>query len=275
MIQIEQLAQMLQDELDGNIHAAAGGLKFKVHPTMGNYKNAVKKLNGTTQKYINAVLRQTSGEYTPIKDINNLTANLTLELAVPQEKVDQVELILSTWSEAVIGEIYNLGDWVLLITPTPATAGQVKNATPIGSMISELVVLNIQFIKDGLIGNAVDWTINGSPIKVLNAVLSSSRTPDVIPDVNTGTCKANNQYENTTIAITFAYSFTTATQTLVNDLINKNKDAIYTITRNDGFANSFEEDCICTKIDLTEEAGKIVSISCAFAKADTELYEEE
>lgn len=267
MVQITALAQEIQDELNGNINAIALDLNFKIHASVGTYKKATLNANGTKTQYINGVLRSTTGNYVPVKSVNNLFTSLMLEFAVPQSKTEDVELILSSWMEALIGEIYTLGNWSLIITPQPATPGQAKNTSPMGATVPYLVVLNIQFIKDGLISNAVEWQIDGNDITPDQVGSTFNRTPDIKPMANDGTTKADNQYETETIVFVLPISFTTIIQTLLNDIAAHDISKTYTITRSDSFSTDRSGTYTMTNAELNEQAGKIVSMTLTFNPA--------
>lgn len=279
MIQTEELAKQIEKELNGVIHTKALGLQFKIHAVEGLFKKAQRNVNGSKQAYINGILRATGGDYTPISEINNLQTNMVLEFAVPKDQAKAVELITTEWAEDVIGEIYTIGAWTYLITPTPATPGQIDDRTPLGEVIPYTSILGIQIIKNGMISNAVNWAIDGDRINVVNATFDSSRTPDTKPKLNKGYCTTTNQYETATIVLTFPYSFTTAVKSIVEDILNETWDKSYTITRKDFFAEKenagTEEDeyllsweCVLTKGTIIEESGKIVSITCTFARTE-------
>lgn len=267
MLQITALAKSIEQELNENINAVAFGLKFKIHANVGNYQKATLNANGTKQKYINGVLRGSTGNYVPVKGLNNLFATLMLEFAVPQDKCDQMEMVLNSWNESVLGEVFTLSGWNLLITPQPASAGLAKDASPIGSMVPFLVSLSIQMIKDGLISNVVNWTINGKSVQFENVGGTWNRTPDIKPKANDGTCKADNQYENETLVVVLAYSYNVVVQDIMNDIIQHNIDKVYTITRNDGFADELNQDFVMTNAELNEQSGKIVSLTLTFNPA--------
>ena len=344
MIQIEALATTIEAELNGNLNAVSFNQHYKIHPTVGVYRQAltitahylqatenggnfatksalesatafyykgeeitpqnydyavvtadathqgqtteysyqdgdwvfekvltqveIDRLSedvGAKRKFINGVLRSSAGTYTPVKHINNVLTELVLELAVPQEFVHEIEQTLSSWSESVIGEVYEMGNWNLLITPQPVTPGTAKIDTPLGEFIPLYVSLSIQMIENGVISNAVSWQINGQDVDISNGTINFNRTPDSMPLVNQGVSKTTNAYVVESIAIVLAYKTTEIIRKLMNDLINNRKDEVYTITRNDGFADNYTGDFIMTKGDINEESGKIVSLSLSFA----------
>lgn len=272
MIQTEELAKRIEEELNGVIHAKALGIKFKIHATEGRYKKAQRNADGSKQAYVNGILRASGGDYTPISEINNLQTNMVLDFAVPKVQANEFELITTSWAEDVIGEVYTIGSWTYLITPTPATPGQIDDRTPIGEVIPYTMVLGIQIIKNGMIGNAVNWTIakgeTTGRIRVINASIDSTRTPDTKAKLNTGYCTTTNQYESTTIVLVFPYSFTDIVREIVNDILTENWEEEYTLTRNDYFADAITRKCVMTKGTINEESGKIVSITCAFARKE-------
>lgn len=243
----------------------------------GDKKGLLYRWNGTEYIYygtaleqqylINGVLRSTTGEYTPVKSLNNLQSSLMLEFAVPQEKIVDAELVLSSWTENTLGEAYSLGEWSVLITPQPATVGTAKNDTPLGAMVPLMVVLTVQFIKDGLISNAVGWTLNGERITPTSIVKEISRTPDIKPRANDGVCLADNQYEAETIVMTLPVSFTTIMRDLLNDIANRDFSKRYILARDDGFSNATSNTYILTHITQNEEGGKIVSLTLSFNPA--------
>lgn len=346
MIQIQALANTIEEELNGNLNAIAFDEHFKIHPTVGEYKRAttitahylqstaqggnfatkatlesattfyykgeainptnydyavvtadethqnktteyeyqsgdwvftkiltqveIDKLAenvGAKRKYINGVLRSSSGSYTPVKHINNVLTTLMLEIAVPQDDIHEVEQTLTSWAESVIGEVYTMGNWNLLITPQPPTPSNARINSPIGELVPLLIVLEFQMIENGIISNAVAWTINSQEVDVSNDTISFNRNPDVKAMVNQGVSVANNQYETTTVAMTIAYKTTTIVKKLIDDLIGHTKDEIYTITRNDGYAVNFTGNFILTQGEIIEESGKIVALSLTFQPA--------
>lgn len=281
MVQTEELARQIETELNGVIHATALGIKFKIHATEGLYYKAQRKANGTKQAYVNGILRATGGDYTPISNINNLQTNMVLELAVPKDQAHDIELITTSWAEDILGEIYTIGSWTYLITPTPATPGQLDDRTPLGEVIPYTMILGIQIIKNGMIGNAVNWTITSGTeivneqevpitgrIGVTNASFGTTRTPDTKPKANQGFCTTENQYESAMINLTFPYSFTKIVKKIVNDILTENWDEEYLITRSDSYADTITRKCVMTQGNIIEESGKIVAVTCSFARKE-------
>lgn len=268
MIQLSALAQSIENELNGSLNAVAMGVKFKIYSTIGNYKKAITKTDGKKQVYVNGILRATTGSYTPVKALNNVDATLMLELAVQQERVEDVQLILSTWTESVVGEVYTMGNWAVLITPQTSIAGVAKNASPIGSMIPLMLMLDTQFIQNGLVSNSVTWTINGETVHPTNVVRSNNRTPDTNPRANMGLTKTVNQFDNETIVMTLPISYNTIIQNILNDVGSHNIEATYQITRSDGFSTSTNQLYVITSCELMEEGGKIAALTLTFSPAD-------
>lgn len=283
MIQTEELANKIEQELNGVIHTVAFGMRFKIHAIEGTYKKAQQRANGTKQAFINGILRSTGGDYTPITDINNLQTTMMLEFAVPKNKVDEFELITTSWIEDVLGEVYSIGSFTYIITPTPATPGQVDNRTPLGGVVPYSMVLGIQIIKNGMISNALTWSISTprdgaepgdldyliqGTVGVINGVIDSQRTPDTKTMVGAGYCTTDVQYENTTIVLTFPYAFTEIVKQIVKDIYNENWDRKYTLTLGDSFASGISRVCVMTKGSVIMESGKIASITCSFARSE-------
>lgn len=266
MVQTEELARRIEEELNGNLNSVALGIKFKIHATEGLYKKTQLKANGTKQAFINGILRASGGDYTPISEINNLQTTMMLEFAIPKDQAHDFELITTSWAEDVLGEVYTIGSWTYLITPTPATPGQLDDRTPLGEVLPYSMVLSIQIIKNGMISNAVTWKIGNDQINVINAVFDTQRSPDTKPYANTGVCITENQYESSSIILTFPYSFTNAVRSIVNDILSENWENTYIISRDDTYANSFARECVMTTGRITEESGKIVAITCTFAR---------
>ena len=268
MLQTYQIAKLIEKELNDNINATATGIKFKIHNAVGNYKKAVTKADGKKQRYVNGVLRNSTGNYTPVKGLNNLLSTLMLEFAVQQDDTEKVQLIIDSWSESIIGSVYQLDKtWQILITPQPAAPGTVKNTTPLGSTLPMLVVLEIQLIKDGLISNAVEWSINGQTVMASNVSMTFNRTPDVKPRANKKYCSALNQYEVRSISMVLPLSFSNINKQIANDLFSCNKDVAYTIKRVDGFLTDFEADFLLTSADWAEQSNKIVTMTLTFVPA--------
>lgn len=267
MLQTTALAKSIEEELNENLNATAFGLKFKIHANAGNFKRATLNTNGTRQRYINGVLRGSAGNYVPVKGLNNLFATLMLELAVPQDKTDQVEVVLNSWTESVLGEVHQMGKWALLITPQPATPGLAKDASPIGATVPFLVALSVQLIQNGLISNMVQWTINGEAVQFDSVTQVWNRTPDVKPMANKGYTIADNQYENQSLAVVLPYSYSNIVQKIANDILGHKIDEVYTLKRVDGFAEDTEQEFVMTNAQMNEQSGKIVSMTLSFAPA--------
>lgn len=268
MLQTYTLAKSIESELNGSALATSTGLQFKIFANVGNYKRAVLKSDGSRQKYINGVLRSSAGTFVPVKGLNNLFASLMLELAVPQDKTNEVEQILNAWNESVLGEVFTSGTESFLITPQPATPGLAKDASPIGATVPFLVALSVQFIENGLVSNAVKWTINGTEVQFESVSGTWNRTPDVNAKVNTGLCVAYNQFESETLSMILPFSYNTIVQTIMNDIANHNIDKVYTITRNDGFTDEMSGSFVLTNAQLNEQSGKVVSLTLTFNPTD-------
>lgn len=268
MLQTYTLAKSIESELNGSTLATSTGLQFKIFANVGNYKRAVLKSDGSRQKYINGVLRGTAGTFVPVKGLNNLFASLMLELAVPQDKTNEVEQILNAWNESVLGEVFTSGTESFLITPQPATAGLAKDASPIGATVPFFVALSVQFIQNGLVSNAVKWTIDGSELQVESFSGTWNRTPDTNAKINSGLCTSNNQFENQTLSFVLPFAYSTIVQKLMNDITNHNIDTVYTITRNDGFTDEMSGQFQMTNAQLNEQSGRVASLTLTFNPTD-------
>lgn len=268
MVQISALAKTIENELNGSLNAVALGVAFKIHSTLGNYTKAIKKTSGAKQVFVNGILRATNGEYTPVKALNNLDISLVLELAVQQARVEDVQLILSNWTEGVLGNVYDMGTCAVLITPQTTIAGVAKDASPIGSMVPLMLSLDVQLIENGLISNSVQWSINGHVVHPTSVATTNNRTPDTNPRANLGMTRSINQYDNETIVMTLPISFGAIIQTLLNDVRAHNIDATYQIIRDDGFSTNLNELYILGNAELAEEGSKIVAMTLTFVPAD-------
>jgi len=276
MLQIFEIARLIEKELNANLNAVATKTVFKVHNAVGNYEKAIAKGDdGKLQKKTNGVLRATTGNWTPVKSLNNLMTTLVLEFAVEQDKCDSTMLVLDSWSEQVIGAVYGLAkDVQMLITPSPATPGQAKNTAPLGAMIPLTVVLDIQLIKGGLISNAVGWTCNGLDLAPSNVSVSFNRTPDTVAKANQNVARTNNQYEVRSVVMVLPLVFTDIDKKLMDDMFLGNKDEVYLLERKDGFFPDYSDNFIITNGDYAEESGKIATLTLTFAPADLDDIED-
>lgn len=268
MIQAEKLAKAIEEELNNNIHTKAFNKHFKIFANVGDYQETFDKINGISQQQINGVIRQASGEYTSVKDVNNVFINFTFECAIQQEFVDELQVILSSYAESLIGNTFNDGEWTYLITPTPLTTGVAMNTCALGSTIPISMTLSVQQILKGIIQNQEKWKINGKDINVLSNQVSSARTTKSSIKVGESETKIINQYNTQSITLTIPFVNNDICKELVNDILGGNKDKVYSISMEDGITNGLSGNYVMTMGQRSAESGRIVSIQCVFQYAD-------
>jgi hypothetical protein len=269
MIQAEKLAKTIENELNANKHTVAFKKHFKIYANVGDYNESFNVINKENTQEINGVIKANNGEYTQVKDVNNLFITYTFECAIQQEFVDELQLILSDWCESLIGETFSDDEWTYLISPSPIYTGLAVDTTALGSTIPLTMNLSFQMVQKGIISNQEKWQINGYDVNVIYNNVSSMRTTKSSTTLNQNETKVINQFTTQSITMTIPFVANEICIKLINDILQGNKDEIYTITMSDGITAGISGEFLMTQGQKTAENGKIISIQCAFQTADT------
>lgn len=267
MIQTEFLANTIEKELNENVHTLSFKKHFKVHSNVGEYNDYFSQRNGIDLQEINCILKQASGEYTALKDVNNVFVNYTFECAIQQEFCDELILILSDWSEQIKGQVYSDDEWTYLITPTPINVGMAQDTCALGSTIPMTISLAIQMIQKGLISNVVKWYIDGEEIPHIRAQFNSLRTSDTLPLLNEQNTTSLNIYNTKTIILNLPYINNAICKKIANNILKNDINEQFVVERKDGIADNIKLTMILTQGAIIEENEKIVALSCTLNEA--------
>lgn len=267
MIQNEFLAKTIEMELNENPHTKHFNKHFKVHSNVGDFTEYFTRRNDVDLQEINCVLKQSSGEYTALKDVNNVFVNYTFECAIQQDFSDELILILSSWSEQIKGQVYSDNEWTYLITPTPINVGTAMDTCALGSTIPMTISLAIQMIQKGLISNVVKWYIDGEEIPHIRAQFNSLRTSDTLPLLNNQNTTSQNIYNTKTIILNLPYINNAICKKIANNILKNDINEQFIVERKDGIADNIKLTMIITQGAIIEENEKIVALSCTLNEA--------
>ena len=276
MITLKELASLIEQQLNENAHTKAFNLQFKVWADVGDYQEAFNKQ--TDPKLINAVLRETTGDYTPVMAVKSKLTTLAFELAVNQYDVDNVKIILGKWTLEQIGYMYTEDDTSYIVTPGAIVTGTAVNTCDLGSTVPLSLTVEVQEAENGLISNEMEWTIKKAdsqdeptPVYPLRGQIISARTQQTSPYTNESETVSTNQMATGSLSLTIPVAKNNTCKSLFNDIIKNNKDEVYTITMADGWSDGISENYIMANGTITFEAGKVVAMECVFQKNDGRL----
>lgn len=269
---LEFIREMIQEQLNGDKNSLAFKLKFKIHADLGEFQENFKKQEEDT---INAVLLESTGDYTPVKEVSSKFNNLRLDIAVAQEHVEEVKIILESWTKKQLGVIYKFLDdaeeTTYVVTPGAPTTGTAFNTCDIGSMLPLSVAIEIQQTILGLIANEATWKINTYDINVLRFTCVSARTQQTGTPTNENETKSTNQMSTATLELVVPVAKNTVCKDLYNDILNGAKDNVYTIVMADGWSDGINDDFILANGVITGESTKIQSMTLTFLKSNEDL----
>lgn len=265
VIELQQLALLIENELNEIANMGNVNKKFRVHADLGDYVNPMRQNTGELQDYINGVLIQATGDFTKIECIENINSNYSLEFIVKQDEVPDVRNILNDWAKCKVGRVFSVGDTNYLLTPTQPETGYAKDSR-LGSSIPLRININVQSIARGLLSNMVVWKIDGEEVKLENSSISINRTTSTKPQANNDYTTTFNDYSTTTITMIIPYSFSEVNNKIALNLLEDKKDQTFIISRNDT-VHETSHTYILVNGSITEESGKIVAIQCTFMRA--------
>lgn len=276
MMTIQDLATLIEKQLNENAHTKAFHLQFKIWADVGDYQEAYEKQ--TDPKLINSVLRETTGDYTPVKAVKSKLTTLAFELAVNQADVDNVKLILGKWTLEQIGFMYTVDDISYIIQPGAIVTGTADITCDLGSTVPLSLTVEVQETEQGLISNEMEWTIkladsqdDAEAVYPLSGQIISERTQQTSPYTNESQTVSTNQMATGSIALKIPVAKNNICKSLIDGILTNAKDVVYTITMADGWSAGLSDDYILAHGDITFETGKIVAISCTFLKNDGRL----
>lgn len=274
---LEFFRDMIQEQLNGDKNSIAFKLKFKIHADIGDFQANFKEQDQDT---INAVLIETTGDYTPVKEVSTKSTTLRLDLAVAQRHVDELKIILESWSKKQLGLAYKYiddnGETTYIITPGAPVTGTAFNTCDIGSTLPISLTMEVQQTVLGLITNEMAWEISVGDIKnaaieVLNFEIGSARTQQTANYINESATASSNQMVTKSITLRIAAAKTDICKKLFDDILTDNKDEIYNIKESDGWSNGIDDDFIMANGQLIGDTTKIVALQCTFLKSDEQM----
>ena len=274
MITISQYAEIIENQLNENAHAQAFHLTFKVWADIGDFQEAFK--NQTNKTLINCVLRETTGDYTPIKEAKTKFINLAFDIAVNQAKVDEAKVVLQDWSTKQLGVIWQANDFTYMVTPGAISTGTAFNTCEIGSTLPLTITIELQETELGLISNEMVWTIatgdiTATTIEVLNGQIVSQRTQQTQNYMNSSETVSINQLTTLSVQLVIPVAKNNICKAIMDSILSNSKDDTYTIAMSDGWSAGISGDFILSSGELRFESGKVVAMSCNFLKKDTRL----
>lgn len=269
---LEFFRDMIEQQLNGDKNSIAFKLKFKIHADIGDFQANFKEQDQDT---INAVLIETTGDYTPVKEVSTKSTTLRLDLAVAQRHVNELKIILESWSQKQLGLIYKYidddGETTYIITPGAPVTGTAFNTCDIGSTLPISLTMEVQQTTLGLIGNETKWQINQKDVNVLRFGVSSARTQQTASKTDEDETKSTNQMSTLSIQLVVPVAKTDICKSLYNDIIGGNKDEVYTIVMTDGWSNGINDGFILSGGDISAEATKIQAMTLNFLKSNEDL----
>ena len=268
---IEGIANLIEEQLNENLDAKAFNFSFKIHQEVGDFQTAYQ--NGMDENLINGVLLESSGDFTPVKEIASKFMNMRLEFAVRQENVNNFKKVLEGWSEAQLGYIYKETETgkTYIITPSAPATGTAYNTSDLDSMVSISLTLEIQITSLGLIGSEAQWTINDEPVNVLRFKILSTRTQQTAEGTEADETTSANQMATVSIMLVIPIAKTTICKDLLNDILSNNKDTIYEIEMDDDFSDGISGRYIMASGEYDGESTKVGAITCNFLKSNEDL----
>ena len=267
---LEGIANLIEEQLKADNNAAAFGLTFKVFTDAGDFEEGYKN---PESKLVNAVLLETSGDFTPVKEVSSKFMNLELRFAVTQEDVAKFKQVLESWSNKQLGVAYKEEETgkTYILTPSAPSTGTAFNVQGVDSCVPISVVLEVQITSLGLIGSESVWKIGDDVINVLNWKYISSRTQQTCESLEADETTAANQMASGSFVLVIPVAKTEACKSLYNDILNNNKDTIYKIKMTDGWSAGIDGDYVMINGVIDSEQTKINAMTCTFSKSNKTL----
>lgn len=268
---LEGIKDLIENQLNANANAKAFSLSFKIFNEVGDFEEQMK--NGMDSDLIYGVLVETSGDFTPVKEISSKFMSLRLDFAVKQENVGNFKIVLDDWSEMQLGIMYRdeESNKTYILTPSAPSTGTAFNTSDLGSAVPISVVLEVQATSNGLIGNESVWKINNSVVNVLRFKILSTRTQQTFESTNQDETKSANQMATQSFMLVIPVAKTDICKKLYNDIINNNKDEIYSIKMEDGFSDGIDADYILSSGEIDGESTKVGAMTCTFLLSNEDL----
>ena len=269
---LEFFRDMIQEQLNGDKNTIAFKLKFKIHADIGDFQANFKEQDKDT---INAVLIESTGDYTPVKEVSSKFNTLRLDLAVAQAHVDELKIILESWSKKQLGLIYKYLDdeeeTTYIITPGAPATGTAFNTCDLGSTLPISLTIEIQQTTLGLIGNEATWQINTKDVNVLRFNITSARTQQTASKTDEDETKSTNQMSTLSVQLVVPVAKTDICKSLYNDILTGNKDEVYTIAMTDNWSSGISDGFVLANGDIVAESTKIQAMTLTFLKSNEDL----
>lgn len=182
-----------------------------------------------------------SGDIVPIHELYSFTAGANLIFACTDPYRGQMFSILNDWSLAQAGAGGVLEDGedkisYLMSTNTPSV-GTVQVLPGMGQGVSMNVILGFQFIKNGAIGNACIWELDGENLTDLMNTITKNRTVNADARENEETLTSVVCSQSLDFRFTIPYVNTPAINALVKEILSPEQLTVtHTLAYYDGVA---------------------------------------
>lgn len=286
MISTTQIAQEIESKLNEIAAGANLPFTFGIYANIGEYEAAQedpmrKKL---PTPIVNGVLIAFPAQIVPLQKVTSFTMQQLLTIYAPVKPNAEVNGVGIEEVMSVIGALVENGagltgtmsdganSYAYVLAPQLPSVGQESRdlgffAIPIS------VSLSWQFILGGVVSNAVNITVDGQSVVLLDGGVTRTRILDTASLENNEEMSSAVSQQGISLRFTAPYLSSSGSVglKLVQDLWGGALDVQYAVTYNDGtVSNSFN--MVASEITENFSAGTIVSVTATLVPADQTVY---
>lgn len=273
MVNIKDLARLLEIGLNNKAKELGSNLAFSIESNMNRYKKT--ELKDTT---IYGVQTLAPGSITPLAGVDNYLINTQLGMIVSISQANEVKGILNSYIEENVGEITQIDDYIAVVSFDLLSEGGYDIRANIGESITLSTNIYYQFIRNGVLSNECKLRINGELMPVLKMALPRVMTVQTDQVLGESELQSAVGQQGLTISLDVPYKKIPIITKIMNDTVLGGLNNVYKLEYTDGVVNGGEPVvwyCLIKDSAPSYQAGKVPCLSLTFLIANSGSYNEE
>ena len=229
---------------------------FLIHSNEGNFRAFLAADNPQRDRstiLINGVLGEQVSTPLPLQGLGSTLITQTLMFAIPIDKslqtgrADYAIQAINAFVQDVAGLSGTLQDpsvdddpdavsrdtYAYVLSVSTPYVGQEENFVELGRVVPVTCQVSWQFIKDGVLANNVNMTLNGTPVTLLDGVITRTRTGDAVNVQGSQEMKTAITQQGIVWRVVMPYKRGDISQTLYQDMLTGSLETKYILYYDD------------------------------------------
>lgn len=285
MISTLKTAQILTDKLNAIAENSDKKIKFFIHTNSGDYAAAIN--NGRKELptlLINGMLIENMSTPIPLQGLNSYVKQETLNFIVPinpkattaindetvtrNASIEYAMNIITAFVQDIVGLSGTVTDdngdtYSYVIGISTPSVGNEGYFGGVGKAIPASLSVAWQFIEGGVISNDIKFTLNGTPVVMLDGAIVRTRIGDTNNVKGAEEMTTVITQQGLAVKLTLPYKRNDVSETLVDDMLNGTLSTKYELSYNDGVLSK-SWTMVATEITAGLNPGKGITLTATF-----------